>query len=438
MVNRINALLKECYDSKIEGVFPKRLGLLEEFRRIKIYDKSFLQDVTVLFIQHHLFPFIGRLEVMKKDGMVPEKTWFIDIPYSTNKEVVKKVLNDYTIHEYPEPYTNPLENYTSFQLKRTKTVIKNIIKSNPTKLLVIDDGAYFIRAFYDLYIQEPEIANNLSSRTYIVEQTTRGHRYLKDNKYNIMINILNTPIVSIARSKTKLEVESPFIGIACKKSVEENDRILTLINEHNKPAAMRLKVGIIGYGSIGAAVFDSIRKLIKPPYDIDIVEIDFKKWPEIKSHLGNPIPELSDLKYDILFGCTGYKAFGWNDRKKVNDNGLLVSVSSASIEFSRSNYIEFANLYQDDPIDINPVEPINGIHSDLLFVDGECKFYFINSGFPVNFTGKKECLPLKFIQPTHALLYAASYQVLNQPKSGLNLICEEYDNWIYYNSFNYL
>ena len=140
----------------------------------------------------------------------------------------------------------------------------------------------------------------------------------------------------------------------------------------------------------------------------------------------------------MLFGCTGHTAFGWNDRKKVNHNGLLISVSSASIEFSRSNYIEFANLYPDDPIDIKVVEPAKGIHSDLLFVDKSSSFYFINSGFPVNFTGKKECLPIKFIQPTHALLYAASYQVLNQPKTGLQPLNEEYDNWIYYNAFNFL
>jgi len=145
---------------------------------------------------------------------------------------------------------------------------------------------------------------------------------------------------------------------------------------------------------------------------------------------------LREEKYDLLLGCTGYKSFGWKDRNKVNDNGLLVSVSSASVEFSRSNYIEIAKLYPDDPIEILPAEPSNGIHTDLLFKDGDKHFYFVNSGFPVNFTGKRECIPQKFIQPTHALLYAASYQVLNNPIPGPQRICDEYDYWIYYNSFS--
>jgi len=437
MKDQLDTLKKECYESKIEEIFPARLGLLEEFRRIKIINKSFLKDVSVLFIQHHLLPLIGRLEIMKMDGMNPEKTWFIDIPYSTNVDVVQKIRNEYTSHEYPIPFSDPLENYTTGQMERTKTVIGNIIKSNPKKLLVVDDGAYFIRAVHELFIREPEIADILHNKTYVIEQTTRGHRYLEYEKYSAIQEILNIPIVSIARSKTKLEIEAPSIGIACRRSIEENDRILSLVNNYNNSTDKQLKVGIIGYGSIGAAVFESIKKILKPPYDIDVVEIDYKKWQEIKMQQGNPISELCNGGYDMLFGCTGTASFSWNDRNKVNQNGLLISVSSASIEFSRANYIEFADLYPDDPITVKVVEPSKGIHSDLLFEDKNSRFYFINSGFPVNFTGKKECLPGKFIQPTHALMYAASYQVLDQPKKGLQALKEEYDNWIYYNAFNF-
>jgi hypothetical protein len=437
MKNQMEALKKECYESMIEVTFPEKLGLLEEFRSIKIFNKSFLKDVSVLFIQHHLLPFIGRLEIMKMDGMKPENTWFVDIPYSTNDDVLKKIRNEYTIHEYPEPLSDPLENYSTYQLGRVKTVIRNIIKSNLKKLLVIDDGAYFIRAVHELFLTEPGIADILYNKTYVVEQTTRGHRYLEYEKYNGIQEILNIPIVSIAKSKTKREIEAPFIGIGCRRSIEENDRILSLVNNYNKATNKQLKVAIIGYGSIGSAVFESIKKMLQPPYNIDVVEIDYKKWPEIKMQQGNPLSELSNGGYDMLFGCTGTASFSWNDRNKVNQNGLLISVSSASIEFSRANYIEFANLYPDDPITIEIVEPSKGIHSDLLFEDKNCRFYFINSGFPVNFTGKKESLPGKFIQPTHALMYAASYQVLDQPRKGLQALKEEYDNWIYYNAFNF-
>jgi hypothetical protein len=184
-------------------------------------------------------------------------------------------------------------------------------------------------------------------------------------------------------------------------------------------------------------VFQGLKEILIPPYVIDIVEIDAKKWPGIEFNGANALVELSDEKYDILFGCTGYKSFGWRDRFRIKRDGILVSVSSASIEFSRANYIEFAMLYPDDDIEIKIVDPEKGIHSDLLFTytRENHRFTFLNSGFPVNFTGKKECLPLKFIEPTHALLYAASYQVLSKPEKGLHKISGEYDNWIYYNAF---
>jgi len=434
--NFFEPLEHECYNSAIEKDFPEELPLLQEFRRVKISDKSFLKDVVVLFIQHHLCPFIGRLKVMQRDGMSPENSWFIDIPYSSNKEVIKKIKSDYTTHKYPNSFSNPLDNYSDIQLERVISVIKRILKSNPGKLLVVDDGAYFIRALHNIFISDQSVADKLYNKTYIVEQTTRGHRYLESLKYSAIKEIINASIVSIARTNTKLEIESPFIGIACKKAIEENEKILSLINSRQKDGR-KINIAIIGFGAIGQSVFSSVKSMIKKPLQVDIVELDYDKWEEIRIEGGNPISELSNVKYDMLFGCTGKKAFGWKDRNKVNNNGLLVSVSSASVEFSRSNYIEFADLYPDDPIEITVSEPEKGIHSDLLFTDGKTQFYFTNSGFPVNFTGKKECLPLKFIQPTHALLYAACYQVLNNPVPGLHKLKEEYDYWIYYNAFNY-
>lgn len=443
---QFDLLKQKCYDTEIEDFFTN-MPLLEEFIRIKVFNKSFLNDVTVLFIQHHLSPLIGRLEAMKNNGMLSKNTWFVDIPYSTNEEVKQKIRKKYTTHKYPDPYSDPKNDYNKAQLQRTKTTIAKIIKSKPKKLLVVDDGAYFIRAVHELYIENNEIAKILYNSTYIVEQTTRGHRYLNDLKYSAIIKILNIPIVSIARCKTKQEIESPFIGVACRKAIEQNVHIKNKIKEFKND---KIKIGVIGYGSIGSAVYQSIRNLTegKCNSDVEIIEIDYSKWNEIKNLEGTPNPksELSN-KYDILFGCTGNESFGWGDRYKVNSGALLVSVSSASIEFSRGDFIEIAELYNDDPITIEPYSGKEGynsnstdLHADLQFKDlkNGLNFIFINSGFPVNFTGERECLPIDFIEPTHVLLYAACYQVLNQPKQGIQILNEEYDAWIYYNAFTKL
>jgi hypothetical protein len=437
MRDLMSVLKEECYRSEPENNFPENLGLLEEFRRIKIQDKSFLKDVSVLFIQHHLYPFIGQLKIMSRDGMIPQKTWFVDIPYSTNNDVVKKIQSEYTNHEYPKTITDPLLNYSETQKKRIKSVILDVVNSKPKKLLVIDDGAYFIQAIHELSMISHEIDEVLYNRTYLIEQTTKGHRYLQSEKYSAIKKKLNIPIVSIARSRSKLEIESPFIGIACKKAIEQNDHIMSKIKESAVSEKNNLRLGIIGYGAIGQVVYETLREMIKPQSIIDVIEVNVNKWQEIQNKKGNPLSELADTKYDMLFGCTGTVSFSWYERNKMNIDGLLISVSSSDIEFSRFNFIEFANLYPNDPITIKVLEPDKGIHSDLLFEDTDTRIFFINAGFPVNFTGGKECVPRKFIQPTHALLYAASYQVLNQPITGLQDLNPEYDNWIYYNAFNY-
>ena len=82
---------------------------------------------------------------------------------------------------------------------------------------------------------------------------------------------------------------------------------------------------------------------------------------------------------------------------ETNQEGLLISWSSAAIEFSRSNYMARAKLYPDDPIKIDIEPPKKGIHSNLRFEDSKNSFLFVNFRFPINFTGERECLPLKFI-----------------------------------------
>ena len=41
MTKQMDMLLHECYEAKIEKLFPEKLALLEEFKRIKIFDKGY-------------------------------------------------------------------------------------------------------------------------------------------------------------------------------------------------------------------------------------------------------------------------------------------------------------------------------------------------------------------------------------------------------------
>ncbi len=443
--DQIEKLKKDCLTAPIENEFPDRMPLLQGFKKGNNISDKYLEETSVLFIQHHLYPFIGRLDVMTEDGLSKEKTWIIDIPYSSINRVIEKVNSKYTINENQQPSNKsmkPLDNYADFQLDRTKKVISNIIKTIPNRLLVIDDGAYFIRALHELFKKEPKTVETLRDKLYVVEQTTRGLRYLEDDKYKSLGEHLNIPIVSIAKSNTKEYLESPFIGVSCERALKMNKRVNKKLKK-----AKDFKIGVIGYGAVGKAVFNSIKNSFKLKHQIDVIEIDETKWDAIRKNGGDPKSDLSDdcgNKYYMLFGCTGERSFTWKDRDKICKNGVLISCSSAAVEFSRREFIDKAELLPNDPITLEPHEKAKAdkkddIHLDLVFRDKKLKqkFYFLNSCYPINFTGF-ETIPRKFIEPTHALMYAASYQVLKQPPiKGLQELNEDYDNWIHENAFKF-
>ena len=140
-------------------------------------------------------------------------------------------------------------------------------------------------------------------------------------------------------------------------------------------------------------------------------------------------------------GCTGYNSFKLDQRALLADEAILASGSSAAVEFNRPAFVELADRYPDDEIEILDREKTiaQGIHAKISFQqEGGKKFTFLNAGFPVNFDGRLECLPTRTIQATHCLLFSAACQVLQQKSPGLRLIDAEIDNWIYENAINQL
>ena len=118
---------------------------------------------------------------------------------------------------------------------------------------------------------------------------------------------------------------------------------------------------------------------------------------------------------------------------------MLVSGSSAAIEFNRERFIDRA--YRQDMGDFFIIDPektrMDGIHAKINMNLDDKKFSFINAGFPVNFDGRIECIPYQIIQLTHCMLIAASQETLGK-KHGLHHLNNINDNWIYNEGLNML
>ncbi|MFQ6059929.1 MAG: hypothetical protein ACE5KV_01355 [Thermoplasmata archaeon] len=410
---------------------PESLPLLEEFIEEKPAGEP-LADVEILLIQHHLGPLVPRVKAMMRDGLDPKRCWFIDIPYSTNDIVWEELRSMGCPREQSaEPFNDPLKPYSNSQLQRVQGLILDLAgelegKERRCRLLVVDDGAYFVRAIGNLANGVKErIIGILKNRTYLVEQTTRGYRYLKEKKNMEIVFALGSPVVSVARSYTKSYLESPFIGASVSRGVVQG-----------LSRARRMELGevlVIGFGNVGEATTHSLME------DVDVGRIDvFDTNPEkagpIKDAGANPLSSLPESgSYDFVMGCTGYASFPLEKRSLLADEALLASGSSAAIELNREKFVELADKLPDDEIEILNREATKeaGIHATIELRDAEQSFSFLSAGFPINFDGSIECLPARLIQPTHALLFAASRQSLQTKSPGISFLNFEEDFWIY-------
>lgn len=421
---RIREALEGFADESIPEEPPASLPLLDAFRAER--QRCDLSGTHVLFIQHHLGPFVRRLAAMLDDGLDTDKCWAADIPYSTNWRVLEEVQRlGVSGKQTATPLQDPLAPYTEFQLKRIEGLVRGLLDCiADDRLLVVDDGAYFVRVMRRLSYDEPAAFKALAGRTSIVEQTTRGHRYLSESKYRDVLAALRAPVVSIARTGTKRDIESPFIGAAVVRG------LLGSLEQQGRRELGRMAV--IGFGPVGQATLAALDRL---PHEgpIDVVEVDEAKHPAIREAGGLPFVSLPlEQKYGVIAGCTGYSSFGLDDRFALADDALLVSGSSAAVEFNRRGFIELANALPDDEIEI--VEPQDtraaGIRAPIRLRDGSRTFCFLSAGFPINFDGRMECLPARMIQATHVLLYSAARQALQAESCGMVPFDPGEDEWI--------
>ena len=406
---------------------PENLSLVEGLRHRLRGTKPFA-NIDFLFIQHHLGPFIGRLHSMIASGLEPSRAWFIDIPYSTNSGVVEKLGElGFPVNQMVARFDDPLADYGSAQAQRVSSLMESLAgRVDPRPLMVIDDGAYFARYLNSLSTHAPRQLEPFVG-TSVVEQTTRGHRYLCDNAREVIVRC-GLSVVSIARCKTKNEFEGPFIGAGVSRAIRRS------IGEERICNANR--IAVIGCGVVGEATVRGMWRIC-PDAKIDVVDVDATARAKASRLSVNceGLPRLrDDREYDIVVGCTGYNSIHLDQRKLLADEAVLASGSSAAIEFNRAGFIELADRYDDDEIEVlhRTRTTSEGIHSEIFLRQEKGKtFSFLNAGFPVNFDGKLENLPTKMIQPTHGLLFMASIQALAQRGPSISTINPDDDEWIF-------
>lgn len=379
------------------------------------------KDVTALLIQHQLGNQGPQVQALVELGLDPKRIHWLDIPY-TSSDLFRRTMQQR--HGIPKRnfWVNRcgvLDPYASYQFVRTHDAFLRFLRRPPERLLVLDDGAYFLDAAMSFRKQLPHIA--------VVEQTTRGIANIRQNAALARF-ARNYPVINVARSKPKLELESPWIGTSVLLSLACHLRALARRSRHfavktDSPCL------VIGYGAVGQQVAAHLRD-IAMVYVSDseqsrtqLAERDgFAVWDR-SSQLENP----DAIEFKLIVGCTGRASFGVGDHGFLDRHAVLVSASSGAVELSRSAFIDLATVSPRDDLRLTSRRIVpNRVHQNIRIQLGDRSLVFLNGGFPINFDGRLNSIPAKYMQPTAMLMVYGAIQALTTPGRGIVEVDQEF------------
>lgn len=327
-----------------------------------------LSRVKIIGAQHILETTHAMFRSLYCIGLEPENISLIGKCYSTCLEVYEEMLADgIDVAQGSFAYSSHLSFDDLYYREVQKFLISHLhdlCSDKYDRIIVLDDGGKCISFFNQ--------QGRLKIPIVAIEQTSAGYHAIKDQP-------LLFPVINVARSPAKLQIESPMIAEAACKSLNQS-----LQKRHLSPK----KALIIGGGPIGQAMKNHLSSEMEIAiYDENRALSDFDEG--LASIIYN---------YSLIIGCTGKTSVPKSLHKKISPGTILVSASSSDREF--------------DAVCLRKQLPeTTQCHQDLL-IDGK---FLIKSGFPVNFDGERENIDPEKIQLTIALITAGILQAKNLP-----------------------
>ncbi|MBN2689070.1 MAG: hypothetical protein JXR42_00445 [Gammaproteobacteria bacterium] len=238
-------------------------------------------------------------------NIAPENVFMLGKYYSQDPRAIEYMRKTLGVNYFDATAPQALGNYAETAERDVCSMLDEIsalIGDKKKRVIVLDDGGKLIKAVINgNYFADQDL--------FLIEQTMAGHR--------ILLELLNEekikcPYMSIANSLLKTICESPLIANAIAERAqgylgEIMDRIVaekmsevdfSKLAESRKKTA--IKVGVIGKGNIGDAVY---KKLVADGYT-NIESFDVKDYPD------NPEEALRAkqrmcAECDVIFECVG-------------------------------------------------------------------------------------------------------------------------------------
>ncbi len=356
MNSKLLKKLKKSAIADLQRPFA-HLPLFEHLK--KIGASTSLEGVRIIGCQHLMESTLRMFEFLQDCGLDLKNVSLLGKCYSTNPQVVEE-MEEAGIEV--SPWSTFFDSHSDFD-SSYKKIVKHFFERSFAKqdwgsfkkIVLLDDGGYLVESACDVLHSFDHVS--------AVEQTSSGYELLKDRK-------LFCPVYNVARSPAKLLYESPMIA----DSLYRQMRI-----RMNRANLQPKRILIIGAGAIGKAMAEALEK----DFPTDLFDIK-----EAKTSLESLLHD-----YDMLIGCTGKTSLPVDNHKYLKKGTILISASSSDREFDA--------VHLRKKIDQNI-----RCHEDL-HIEG---IHLLNAGFPLNFFGERNNMPLTSIQLTLSLLAAGIFE----------------------------
>lgn len=310
-------------------------------------------QVKIAASQHILEPQIKMFESFVEFGIQPLNIFVLGKIYSTNFEVLKE-MNSLGLNAVQPDFNQNI----SFDQQHSENCREIFLKfhDDGEQTVALDDGGYLLEIFNQ---QNTKIIGG-------VEQTSSGFRRLE----NLMLNF---PVYNVARSKVKLEDETPVIIALGHRRIHEKIKEWRLSNP---------RVLIVGLGPIG----DELAKVMKHNNE-RVFEYDLRDGKKDILEL------ITHYEIDIVVGATGSQIISHNEIERLSEilrkNIYFISMSSSDREFE---VWKLRDLFGNS----------KGIHADIIYKN----LTIANNGFPITFKGNRYESTPKEIEKTICLLFS--------------------------------
>jgi len=383
---------------------PIKLPLIEDLKaHFNVAEQKPLKRYIFIGVQHLTGVAVPLIQAISEAGVPPVRIFLIGKKYSTHQAVYDHLQSlgcNLSALDRMRDVNNPYEAEVELEIDELLSRVKTLLhESSSLSVLLFDEGGKVIRLLHERYEQ-------IAARFHCVEQTSRGIR-------EIASRCLRCPVVDVARSPAKKEVEAPMIAEAMLSLF---DQALNRWN-HIFPNLERHAL-VIGYGVIGRNL---VRELLKRNYRVSIYETE----PDVSQALTmDNISFLESLDssisaFPIVMACTGSESLIEPHFQQLRDQAILVNCGSSDIEFAawkyrgRGRVLYNRTAFQDADFHLRPWENL------YCVPNGDKVFYLTNGGFPINFSGELDPIAPEKFQLTRALMYAGGLQAITLQSAGL-------------------